>query len=216
MTGSDTKPVALETREIVGEKLYSPSTARNLAPITDILADLLPEQARVLEIGSGTGEHGEGLCQRRSDVIWQYSDPNPASRASQAIRAQEMSGGLLAPKDLDLTRPDWAAGLDEIDALVCINVIHISPWAVTEALATHAGRHLPGHGLVFLYGPYKEGDTTAPSNLDFDLSLRSRDPEWGVRDLDRVIAEFENAGLRHDSRINMPANNLSLVFRRSS
>lgn len=216
MTGSDTKPVALETREIAGEKLFSPSTARNLAPITGILADLLPEQARVLEIGSGTGEHGEGLCQRRADVLWQYSDPDPASRASQAIRAREMGGGLLAPKDLDLTRQDWADGLDGFDALVCINVIHISPWAVTQALAAHAGRHLPAHGVVFLYGPYKEGDATAPSNLGFDESLRSRDPEWGVRELDRVIAEFETAGLRHDSRISMPANNLSLVFRRSS
>lgn len=216
MTGSDTKPVALETRETAGEKLYSPSTARNLAPITDILAGLLPERARVLEIGSGTGEHGEGLCQRRSDVIWQYSDPNPASRASQAVRAEEMSGGLLAPRDLDLTHPDWNDGLDGFDALVCINVIHISPWTVTQALATFAGQHLPEHGVVYLYGPYKEGDATAPSNLGFDESLRSRDPEWGVRDLDRVIAEFENAGLRHDARISMPANNLSLVFRRTS
>lgn len=216
MTGSDRKPEALEAREIVGEKLFSPSTARNLRPIADILVEILPERARVLEIGSGTGEHGEGLCQRRSDVIWQYSDPNPASRASQAIRAQEMSGGLLAPKNLDLTRPDWTDGLDAFDALVCINVIHISPWAVTQALAAHAGRHLPEHGLVYLYGPYKQGAATAPSNLAFDESLRSRDPEWGVRDLDRVIAEFENAGLSQDSRINMPANNLSLVFRRSS
>ncbi len=216
MTGPDDKPVALEAREIVGEKLYSPSTARNLAPITDILAELLLHQARVLEIGSGTGEHGEELCQRRGDVIWQYSDPNPASRASQAIRAQEMSGGLLTPKDLDLTQPDWADGLDGFDALVCINVIHISPWAVTQALAAYAGQHLPERGVVYLYGPYKEGDATAPSNLGFDESLRSRDPEWGVRDLDRVIAEFETAGLRHDSRISMPANNLSLVFRRSS
>lgn len=216
MTGSDRKPVALETREIVGEKLFSPSTARNLRPITNILVELLPERARVLEIGSGTGEHGERLCQRRSDVIWQYSDPSPASRASQAIRAQEMGGGLLAPKDLDLTRPDWADGLDGFDALVGINVIHISPWTVTQALAAHAGRLLPEHGVVHLYGPYKEGEATAPSNLGFDESLRSRDPEWGVRDLDQVIAEFENAGLRLDSRITMPANNLSLVFRRSS
>lgn len=214
MTKTTDKPVALEQRETHGEKLFSPSTARNLGPITGLLDTILPPDARVLEIGSGTGEHGEGLCQLRRDITWQYSDPHPPSRASQAARVVESPDQLLKPLDLDLTRSDWAQGLTGFHALVCINVIHISPWRVAMALADFAAQALPADGLVYLYGPYKRGADTAPSNLDFDQSLKSRNPDWGVRELEQVRTLFETAGLIPDQQVEMPANNLSLVFRR--
>lgn len=204
---------ALETRAQLGNRLSSPSAERNKGVIADVLEAHLVEGARVLEIGSGTGQHGFELTCRRSDVRWQPSDPDAASRRSQDAWALEADGRILPSLALDLLQGDWARGLGPFDALVCMNVIHISPWTVCQQIALRARELITPSGLLFLYGPFKEAEHTAPSNLDFDRSLQSRNPSWGVRDLDRVIAEMQSGGLNLDRRIQMPANNLSLLFK---
>jgi hypothetical protein len=211
---SSSPAIALETRGSDADRLMSPSAARNRAPIAGMLAGILPEDARVLEIGSGTGEHAVAACRQRPDLRWQPSDPDPQSRRSQAAWASEADGRISAPLALDLRDPHWFAGAGTADALVCINVIHIAPWIVTEHLAAGAAALLAAGAPVYLYGPYQEGAATAPSNLEFDRSLKSRNPDWGVRALADVVAVFGRAGFDLESRTDMPANNLSLVFRK--
>ena len=213
MTETSAPEIALEARQADAARLFSPSAARNRDAIGDILAKLLPQRARVLEIGSGTGEHAVAVCQRRPDLDWQPSDPDPASRASQDAWAAHAALNMRPSIDLDLTRPGWLEGLDVFDAIVCVNVIHIAPWSVAETLASASHDRVVGGGLVYLYGPYLEGEATAPSNLDFDRSLRSRNPAWGVRARTDVEALFAAAGWAMPERHAMPANNLSLVFR---
>ncbi len=216
MTNSSQKPIALEERTASDDRLHSPSSARNTQPIADILGRILPQGGHVLEIGSGTGQHAAGVCEARSDLTWQPSDPDARSRQSQNAWGRTAEGRIRPSIDLDLTVPSWADPIAPADALVCINVIHIAPWEVAEALAGYAGESLPEHGLVFLYGPFKEGDKTAESNLAFDASLRGRNADWGVRHLHDVEALFSAVGLPLADRIDMPANNLSLVFRKRS
>ncbi|WP_203294257.1 DUF938 domain-containing protein [Maricaulis parjimensis] len=216
MTSSEpNKTIALEQRAEDGGRLFSPSAARNRAAIADVLDVVLPRNARVLEIGSGTGEHAVAACEQRTDIFWQPSDPDESSRASQAAWADAAQGRIAPPLALDLTQDDWWDGVPACDALVCMNVIHISPWKVAQNLAAGGAALLQPGQRVFLYGPYKEGRKTAPSNLDFDASLQSRNPDWGVRELDSVIALFEAAGFVLERRIDMPANNLSLVFEKA-
>lgn len=205
-------PIALETRTSDAARLMSPSTARNREAIAAVLAPVLPEAARVLEIGSGTGEHAVTLCAARPDILWQPSDPDARSRESQNAWATDTAGRMLASLELNLLQPGWTDQVAPTDAVVCINVIHISPWTVAENLASGAARLLRPGQPVFLYGPYKLGADTAPSNLDFDQSLKSRNPTWGVRELDDVIALFDAAGFDLARQEAMPANNLSLVF----
>jgi uncharacterized protein DUF938 len=206
--------IAMEAREAVEEKLFSPSSARNSGPIADVLCPLLKSHALVLEIGSGTGEHGEAVCRRRPDILWTPSDPDVTSRKSQAARARE-SDGMQMPLDLDVSRPGWSDELPNVDILVCCNVIHISPWATATGLARGAADILHPEGRVFLYGPFLEGAASAPSNLDFDASLKARNPEWGVRALADVKTLFAAHGFQLEKRIDMPSNNLSLIFSRS-
>ncbi|MBI1236706.1 MAG: DUF938 domain-containing protein [Alphaproteobacteria bacterium] len=196
------------------EKLYSPSAARNSAVIADVLSPVLASQARVLEIGSGTGEHAEAVCSVRPDIKWTPSDPDELSRRSQAARARE-TGGVQAPLELDVSVPGWTQDLPEFDALVCCNVIHISPWTAAEGLARGAADILGTEGRIFLYGPFLEGADTAPSNLEFDTSLKARNPQWGVRALQDVTQLFAHNGFHLEKRIAMPANNLSLIFSRA-
>ena len=203
---------ALEERTADADRLMSPSTARNREAIAAVLARALPKDARVLEIGSGTGEHAVTACAVRPDISWQPSDPDAQARRSQAAWASEAEGRIAPPLDLDLTQDGWMDAAGPADALVCINVIHISPWTVTEALAAGAAHMLRAGQPVILYGPYQEGAETAPSNLDFDRSLRARNPAWGVRALDDVVSVFDRAGFELSGRTDMPANNLSLVF----
>jgi hypothetical protein len=210
-TPSDT-PTALETRRSDAARLMSPSTARNREAIAAVLAPVLPSGGRVLEIGSGTGEHAVTLCAARPDILWQPSDPDARSRESQNAWAVDTAGRMLPSVELDLLQPDWTDQVQTPDAVVCINVIHISPWAVAENLARGAARLLKPGQPVFLYGPYKRGADTAPSNLEFDQSLKSRNPTWGVRELDDVMALFDAAGFDLARQEAMPANNLSLVF----
>lgn len=196
--------------------LSSPATARNRDPILAVLRDQLPAAGRVLEIAAGTGEHALHMATHLPDLTWQPTDPDPQAIASIAAWGAQGPANLLAPLELDAARPDsWP--VQAADAIVCINMIHISPWAATEGLFTGAGRLLPADGVLFTYGPYLEDEVpTAPSNLAFDASLRSRNPAWGLRRREDVEALAAAHGLALHARIAMPANNLSLVFRRSA
>lgn len=191
----------------------SPSTARNREPILAVVGPRLAHGARVLEIASGAGEHAMFLATALPHVTWTPSDPDPEARASIAAwRAAAALPNLQAPLTLDAADPEtWPAG--PFDAVVCINMVHISPWAATEGLMAGAGRVLRPGGELILYGPYLEAHVpTAPSNAAFDASLKARDPAWGLRHLADVEAEAARQGLVRTTRIEMPANNLVVVF----
>jgi SAM-dependent methyltransferase len=192
----------------------SPAAARNREPILRVLAGVLPAGARVLEIASGSGEHAVSFAAQLDGVWWQPSDPSPEARASiDGWRASEGLASVAPAVALDVLRRPWPVG--SFDAVVCINMIHIAPWAACEALLAEGPAHLAPGGLLFLYGPFKRGGVhTAPSNQAFDLSLRARDPSWGVRDLGEVAALAAGHGLRLEEVFEMPGNNLSVAFRR--
>jgi SAM-dependent methyltransferase len=195
--------------------LTSPATARNTGPILNVLRAHLPAHGRVLEIAAGAGQHAVAFAAALPGLAWTPSDPSPEARASIAAWAAQASlPNLQAPLALDMTdEAGWPAG--PIDAVLCVNMIHISPWAATEGLMRLAGRVLrrPG-GLLALYGPYREAEVElAPSNAAFDDSLKSRNPDWGLRDRDAVVAEAKTAGLALTQRIAMPSNNIMLLFR---
>lgn len=194
----------------------SPATARNREPILQVLRRVLPREARVLEIASGAGEHAVFIAQAIPQVRWRPSDPDPDARASIAAwRAAAGLANLDPPLALDAADPaTWPAA--PVEAVVCINMIHISPWAATEGLMAGAGRVLSGGGQLVVYGPFVEADVpTAPSNLAFDESLRARNPAWGLRRREQVAALADAHGLRLSERVAMPANNLMLVFVRA-
>ncbi len=194
--------------------LSSPSVARNRDPILEVIRRVLPRTGTILEIASGTGEHAVHFAAALSPLTWQPTDQEEHALSSIAAhRAASGLPNLLAPLRLDAATPDWP--MERADAVVAINMIHISPWRATQGLMAGAGRILPPGGVLFLYGAYKEnGAHTAPSNEAFDQNLRSRNPEWGIRDLEEVVELAGNHGLEFVERIPMPANNLSVVFRR--
>jgi hypothetical protein len=197
--------------------LTAPAVARNREPILAVLRRVLPEQGLVLEIASGSGEHAVYFAAALQHLTWQPSDPDPAARESiAAYRAAMALPNVLAPLALDVAASRWpVTRADAIMAIVAINMIHIAPWAAAEGLVAGAERLLPAGGVLFLYGPFREhGRHTAPSNAAFDESLRTRNREWGVRDLDEVAALASRHGLALEERVAMPANNLSVVFRR--
>ena len=197
--------------------LRSPAAARNAEPILDVLRAHLPVRGRVLEIAAGSGQHALAFSAALPGLDWTPSDPSPDARASIAAwRAAEGPPNLAAPVALDcLESTTWPDG--RFDAVVCINMVHISPWAATQGLMALAGRVLPPGGLLYLYGPYREaGVETAPSNDAFDDSLKARDPAWGLRDVADVTALAKASGLVLTLRKAMPANNLSLLFRRAA
>lgn len=195
------------------EALTSPSVARNRDPILSVLRRVLPPRGQVLEIASGTGEHAVFFAAALPGLTWQPSDPDPlALRSIAAHRAAAGLANLMPPVVLDAASPDWPVA--HADAVVAINMVHISPWRATEGLMQGAARILPPGGILYLYGAYTEnGAHTAPSNAAFDESLRARNPEWGVRAIEDVTRLAEAHGLLLLERIPMPANNLSLVFR---
>ena len=194
-------------------KRFAPATERNRGPIRDVLARVLPATGTVLEIASGSGEHAIAFARAFPALAWQPSDPDPAALASIAAwRAEAAVPNLAAPIELDVMKPwpDLAPA-----AIVCINMVHISPWEATLALFEHAGRILAPGAPLFLYGPYRfSGTLTAESNAEFDRSLRARDPRWGVRDVDDLTEVARRAGLVLVDTVAMPANNHSLIFRR--
>jgi cyclopropane fatty-acyl-phospholipid synthase-like methyltransferase len=195
---------------------YAPATARNREPILAILQKALAASQSVLEIASGTGEHAVFFAKHLPHLRWQPSDINAQARESiQAWREDANLPNLLPPLALDATAPTWE--IAPVDAILCINMIHISPWEATQGLFRHAAHLLPPNGKLFLYGPYKRhGEHTAPSNEAFDQSLRQRDPAWGVRDLDHEIIPLAlQHGFSTPTIHLMPANNLSLLFVKS-
>jgi SAM-dependent methyltransferase len=191
---------------------HSPSTARNRDPILDVLKRVLPAEGFVLEIASGTGEHAVHFAQNLPRLVWQPTDADPAALASiEAWRAATRLPNVRPPLVLDVLAEPWP--VPRADAILCINMIHISPWPATEALMRGAARLLPRSGVLYLYGPYRRGDRApVPSNEAFDADLRRRNPEWGVRDLEVVAETAERHGLRVGKTVDMPANNLSIVI----
>lgn len=192
----------------------SPAALRNRGPIAEVLRDVLPERGLVLEIASGTGEHAEYFAGLFPGLLWQPSDVDPIALRWTGKRKEEAGlPNLLAPLSLDTTALSWPVA--QADAIVCSNMVHISPWEATKGLMRGAGRLLGSGAPLILYGPYRrEGVPTAPGNEAFDASLKARDPSWGLRTLEQVSAEARANGLMFERLVEMPANNLTLVFRR--
>jgi hypothetical protein len=189
------------------------ATQRNREPILAVLRRVLPPAGVVLEIASGTGEHAASFALALPALRWQPSDPDAEARASIAAWCAGLAN-VAPPLALDASADAWP--IERADAIVCINMVHIAPWAACEGLLRGAARVLPGGGPLYLYGPYHVGGVpTAPSNAAFDADLRWRNPAWGVRDLEAVVAAAAAGGLRFVERVAMPANNLSVVFRRA-
>jgi SAM-dependent methyltransferase len=193
-------------------KRFAPATERNRDAIVAVLREVLPLEGTVLEVASGTGEHIVHFARHFAHLSWQPSDHDPAALASIAAwTADSGLANIAPPVRIDASAADWPVAA--ADALLCINMVHISPWAATEGLFAGAARILPPDALLYLYGPYRESDApTADSNEEFDASLKARDPAWGLRLLDDMAALGDRHALRLNRRVRMPANNLSLVF----
>ena len=214
------KPVTLEQRGDAGDgRRFSPSTGRNKDSVREVFLAHMPTHGRVLEIASGTGEHGAHILEAAPDLCWIYSDIDPQGMVSQRAWAAHLAHDrLLGPFRLDASAGHWgeAEAMAPLDGMFNANMIHIAPFAVAEGLFFGAGRVLASGGRLMLYGPFARGEEIAPSNARFSEDLKRRDPSWGVRDLDRDILPLaERAGLSLQAVIDMPANNLSIVFERT-
>lgn len=203
----------------IGERLtdgrwFAPAAERNQAPILEVLARELPQSGLVLEIASGTGQHIARFAQALSGLSWQPSDPDAAFRRSISRWIEfEHLANVKPPLALDARLSRWPIAAAQ--AIICINMIHVAPWAATPALFEGARQVLAGDSLLFLYGPFRRsGQHTAPSNAKFDADLRAHDPEWGLRDVEAVAAVAHDTGFVLADEVAMPANNLSLIFRK--
>lgn len=193
-------------------KRSAPAAERNLSVILSTFGPRLHQQGLVLEVASGTGQHAAAFASAYPKLEWQPSDPDPAARASIQAYCEEAGGNLRSPLNLDVAEP-WP--IEQADGLLNINMIHISPWSATEALFGGAGRILTAGAPLMLYGPFmRDGRHTAPSNADFDGWLKSKNPDYGVRDVDAVTRVAEAAGFERTEIVSMPANNFSVFFRR--
>ena len=194
-----------------GARLEAPSAARNRDPILRALRPRLPAAGLVLEIASGTGEHAAHFAAALPGLAWQPTDPDPEHRASIDAWCAALPN-VRAALALDVTAPAWPVA--RADAVVCINMIHIAPWAATPALLAGAARVLPPGGLLALYGPFRrEAQAMAPGNAAFDADLRARNPEWGLRVLEQVAGLANAAGFGPPEIIAMPADNRTVLFR---
>ncbi len=196
-------------------KRHAPATARNRQPILDVLRPRLPAEGVVLEIASGSGEHIVHFATALPGLVFQPSDPNAEARASIDDWIQSEGLGNVRPAlALDATGDAWP--IERADAVLCCNMIHIAPWEAAVGLIFGAARILAEGGILYLYGPYRrDGRHTAPSNEAFDRDLRQRNPAWGVRDLETVAKIAAAQGFTSPEIIDMPANNLSLLFKRT-
>jgi hypothetical protein len=195
-------------------RLFAPATKRNRDAILAVLERVLPESGLVLEVASGSGEHVVHFAARLPSLVFQPSDPNRAARASiDAWTAASRLANVRPALDLDAAATAWP--IARAEAVLCVNMIHIAPWRAAEGLVAGAARLLGAGGVLYLYGPYRQrGAHTAPSNAAFDADLRARNPDWGVRNLEDVSTLAAGAGFSEAEIVRMPANNLSLVFRR--
>ena len=193
---------------------YSAPAERNCRPILDVLRQVLPASGLILEIASGSGQHAAFFAPQFPAHTWQPSDPDAAARDSIVAWAEAIKcPSLRSPVDLDAAAGTWP--IDQADAVVCINMVHISPWESALGLMRGAARVLPAGGVLYLYGPFRRaGQHTAPSNAAFDADLQARDARWGVRDVGEVATAAAAQGFGAPVIIPMPANNLSVVFRR--
>lgn len=219
------QPLALEKRETTEDgRRFSPSIGRNKDVVRDAFLSVMAKQGAILEIASGTGEHGAHITAAAPDLSWTYSDIDPASQASQAAWRAHAANDRAAhdrlngPLTVDTTAPHWGEAETRApwDGLFCANMIHIAPFEAATGLIGGASRLLRSGGRLMLYGPFARDGEIAPSNARFSEDLKRRDPSWGVRDLERDILPLaEQAGLALVKVIDMPANNLSVVFERA-
>lgn len=197
---------------MTNELLTSAAAERNKDPILTVLETVLPATGSVLEIASGTGQHVCFFAAELPEIRWQPTEPDPSSLEAIATRIREAGlTNVAAPIALDVHEPRWPVAAT-YDAVLCINMVHISPWSSTNALCLGAARHLRTHGHLVMYGPYLEDGSAAQSNLDFDATLKRRNLEWGLRDLEEVSRVAGLHGLQRRQVVRMPANNLTLVF----
>jgi cyclopropane fatty-acyl-phospholipid synthase-like methyltransferase len=200
------------------DRQYAPATQRNRQGILKILSEVLPPGSNVLEIASGTGEHATFFASQLKSCHWIPSDVNALARESIIAWQNACPGSNLElPLLIDVIQDNWQQEVlhRQINAIVNINMIHIAPWQAWLGLIDGASRLLPEAGTLYLYGPFKRnGKHTAPSNESFDRSLRDRNPLWGVRDLEEIIATAAAQNLSLQQVIAMPANNLSVIFNR--
>jgi hypothetical protein len=194
--------------------LTAPAAERNKDPILAVLRRVLPETGLVLEIASGAGQHIVHFAAALPRLAWQPSDPDPEMRVSIAAWTAETGlPNVRQPLAIDVRDEQWP--VEHADAVLAVNMVHIAPWTATLGLMRGAGRLLPARGALILYGPYKWGGShTAPSNEAFDAQLRASNAEWGVRDLEAVVDAARPQGLELEEVVEMPANNLTVVFRR--
>ena len=202
------------------QRLFFPATERNRGPIGDLLSQLLPASGTVLELASGSGEHAVCFQQRFPHLLWQASDPNPDHRASidAWIRHQVLTDVMPAALKLDVEERPWPLPptiRSTLKTVVCINLLHISPASCTDALLEESALLLPSGASLIIYGPFmRNGAHTSASNAAFDQSLRERNDDWGLRDVNAITSIAANAGFQIDDVIPMPANNLTIVFNR--
>jgi len=200
--------------ELPDGRLVVSSADRNRGPILKVLERVLPKTGLVLEVASGTGQHVVHFAQALKGLSWQPTDMDAACRRSiSAWLATAELANVRQPLDLDVRALPWR--VPTLDAIVCLNLIHIAPWSVATALFAGAGLALRETGLLYLYGPYSvQGRHTAPSNAAFDSALRAENPEWGLRDLKEVESLAKDQGFDLAETIEMPANNFSVLFRK--
>ncbi|MEM9976841.1 MAG: DUF938 domain-containing protein [Cyanobacteria bacterium P01_D01_bin.2] len=215
------RPTAMPDFKPNDGRLYAPATERNREAILAVLERVLPNPGTVLEIASGTGEHASFFAPKLAPRRWWPSDISAPMLKSIAAWAQATKARyLLPPIELDVRTQPWPVETDNkrsVDAIVNINMIHIAPWQACEALITGAERVLPANGVLYLYGPFKRGgEHTAPSNATFDTWLKEQTADWGVRDLEAVEKLANVHQLVLQEIVEMPANNLSLVFSKLS
>ena len=195
-------------------RLHAPAAERNAGPILEILRTVLPRTGCVLEIASGTGQHCAAFASALTNLTFQPSEGD-ASKLDSIRSWAEGLANVEEPIVIDVTAPTWPVGT--VDAVFCANMIHIAPIEAMYGLLEGAGRHLASGGLLAIYGPFmRNGHHTAPSNEAFDASLRSRDPRWGIRDLETVKTTAQARGLSFDGAVEMPANNKTVLFRRGA
>ncbi|WP_108810703.1 DUF938 domain-containing protein [Sphingorhabdus sp. Alg231-15] len=196
------------------DEKHAPATLRNRDAIVSVLQGVLPKDGTVLEIASGTGEHAVYFGEKFPNLTWQPSDPDPdGCRSIAAWTKRAGVGNVLPPLQLDALVSEW--DIEKPAAILCINMIHIAPWEASIGLFDKAAKLLKSGGIFFLYGPYFRGDApTAQGNLDFDRSLKSRDLRWGIREVDDMDALATKNGFTRTDLVEMPANNLSLIYRR--
>ena len=199
---------------MANELLTSAAAERNKDPILTVLESVLPDSGAVLEIASGTGQHVCFFAAALPGIRWQPTEPDEAHREAIAMRVRE-SGlrNVEPPLALDVHEARWPVA-PSYDAILCINMVHISPWSSTNALCLGAARHLRTGGKLVLYGPYLENGSAVKSNLDFDSTLKRRNSEWGLRELEDVTRVAALHGLQRQQVVRMPANNLTVIFSR--